>query len=1007
MIVPVYNVAAYLPACLDSLLGQTLEDLEVVAVDDGSTDACPRILAEYAARDRRVRVVRQENAGQGAARNHGVTLARGEFITFVDSDDTIPPRAFAHMIRVLRASGSDFCVGKTRRMTHGQFQPLGWNRVAHDRDRIGITIDEHPLALRDIIAGNRVIRRDFWVDRVPPFEPGIAYEDHVPMLMAYVRARRFDLLAQPTYNWRIREDNTSTGQQKTDIANLRDRIAVKAQAHELLLAEASPTTYDAWVARCIASDFPPYAIASFGASDEYRALLAETYRTLLERATPRTLTTVSPTQKITAWLIARDRWREAEQAHAWLTDAETRRPTVVVDDGIALARPAHLALDDVPDELWRIAEQDVRARAALRGLRLSPSLLELSVVAWMHRVDDPGAPPTATAELVAEQTGERHPLDVVVDEDADARVWAADPVTDARPGVLRLSVDPRALAPGRWAVELTVSQAGLCRTTGVTGRVTGALPRQLPTLEAPGLRITPRLATGEPLTLQLEAQGSGAAPATSRVLGIAVADGVLAVEQEGAGATALSGPTRVPAEPGARFALRGADGLAVPSGDYALVDGPERVDDRLAGRLPLTRVDALARVGLAVDAEGRPRVSVAPPLDDDERNPALRSRRRATYLDTPAPLRTHDVLLISDDGRSATGDPAAIDAELARSRPGLRRIWAVRDLSVAVPAGAERVVVDSDAWWHHLATARWIVADESPGPWFGRRPEQTTVLTHRGRPVKSLGRERWRLRGYSADRLDRTSAGLTAAWSALLAPDDDAAALYRQGLGYAGHVLATGAPRTDRLVRAVRDGERDAIRAGLLARWGVDPDRTVILVAPTYRDATPRLGSGRRHLVSAGTLPPLDLAALAARTGAVVALRAHPLDADAARRAAVGPDVVNLTGHPDVVDVLLAADAAVLDYSALRFDWALTGRPAVFFAPDRDAYFARRPPLVPYDETTPGPVVATEAEVVAALRDVPALTRRTAEQRAAFNARFNASNDGAAAARVVAALFSA
>src|SRR3954468_14933480 len=68
VVMPVFNVAAYLPAALDSALSQTFKELEVIAVDDGSSDDCPKILREYAARDYRVRVLRQENAGQGVAR---------------------------------------------------------------------------------------------------------------------------------------------------------------------------------------------------------------------------------------------------------------------------------------------------------------------------------------------------------------------------------------------------------------------------------------------------------------------------------------------------------------------------------------------------------------------------------------------------------------------------------------------------------------------------------------------------------------------------------------------------------------------------------------------------------------------------------------------------------------------------------------------------------------------------------------------------------------------------
>ena len=81
------------------------------------------------------------------------------------------------------------------------------------------------------------------------------------MLMAYVRATRFDVLSRVTYNWRVREDLTSTGQQKHKLDNLFDRILVKEEAHELLRNEASVTVYDAWVARTLDVDFPAFIVS--------------------------------------------------------------------------------------------------------------------------------------------------------------------------------------------------------------------------------------------------------------------------------------------------------------------------------------------------------------------------------------------------------------------------------------------------------------------------------------------------------------------------------------------------------------------------------------------------------------------------------------------------------------------------------------------------------------------------------------------------------------------------
>lgn len=99
IIIPVYNAAKYLPRCIDSILNQTYPSFELILVDDGSSDGSSEICNEYAKRDARVRVIRQENRGVAAARNTGLDAAAGSFVTFVDSDDWIEPDMYEHLMQ--------------------------------------------------------------------------------------------------------------------------------------------------------------------------------------------------------------------------------------------------------------------------------------------------------------------------------------------------------------------------------------------------------------------------------------------------------------------------------------------------------------------------------------------------------------------------------------------------------------------------------------------------------------------------------------------------------------------------------------------------------------------------------------------------------------------------------------------------------------------------------------------------------------------------------------------
>ena len=112
IIVPCYNVAPYLDVCLDSLVNQTLPDIEIICVNDGSTDDTPALLREWAQRDSRIRIIDRENGGQGAARNTGMDAAEGEYIGFVDPDDYVEHSMYARLLEEARRHETDITAGK-------------------------------------------------------------------------------------------------------------------------------------------------------------------------------------------------------------------------------------------------------------------------------------------------------------------------------------------------------------------------------------------------------------------------------------------------------------------------------------------------------------------------------------------------------------------------------------------------------------------------------------------------------------------------------------------------------------------------------------------------------------------------------------------------------------------------------------------------------------------------------------------------------------------------------
>ena len=125
VIIPVYNTKQYLQSCLDSILSQTYTDLEVLFIDDGSTDGSAQLLDAFAARDSRIRVIHQPNGGVCAARNRGIQEARGDYLSFIDSDDTLEPDMYEMLIKCIREYSVDIAHCSYNRVTNGVVKPIG------------------------------------------------------------------------------------------------------------------------------------------------------------------------------------------------------------------------------------------------------------------------------------------------------------------------------------------------------------------------------------------------------------------------------------------------------------------------------------------------------------------------------------------------------------------------------------------------------------------------------------------------------------------------------------------------------------------------------------------------------------------------------------------------------------------------------------------------------------------------------------------------------------------
>ena len=207
VIVPVYRVEKYLPACIDSILNQTFTDFELILVDDGSPDRCPEICDETAKRDARVRAIHQANQGLSAARNAGIEAAHGAWLSFVDSDDFLAPDFLETLHDAAVRAGAD-CALCGIQLTDEAGQKIGQLLSVADGVRTGRSILETLCRAPEIpylVAWNKLYRRD--VFQTLRYPVGMQNED------TYLAAELFDTVqtvicvSKPMYFYRQRADS--------------------------------------------------------------------------------------------------------------------------------------------------------------------------------------------------------------------------------------------------------------------------------------------------------------------------------------------------------------------------------------------------------------------------------------------------------------------------------------------------------------------------------------------------------------------------------------------------------------------------------------------------------------------------------------------------------------------------------------------------------------------------------------------------------------------------------
>lgn len=976
VIVRAAGAGPHLEGAIRSVLNQTFRDLEVLVVVGPGADALSsgeQVATGLSASDRRVRVVSCNRddirgAGPDGWLDAALKRARGGLVTVVDGGDGLVGGACQSMIECLERSGSDVVVARSRSLTPATGAGPGAGpprapRLAQPPARV-------PEAVEELVAGAVMARRRLWA---PPRRPRVLRAPAVSLparaLAVLLAATRMDVLDEEVYTWRA-------GSAARGLSADTDPVGLLAEVDALaqLAADAPEAVRRSLVAGRLSRDLVRLAEAAHREGPDFSSRLRRIARRALADTDDLVWEAVGLLDRLVLWLLIQDEPAGAVELEELIGRRceDLGHLPLTIEAGTVRPEPALLEGAPVPRRLTEIRDADLRLHVGVDAVRwLGPRTLEVRGCAWVWGLD-PGLIDRPTVEVVDETGRVRGRAQADRCEAPRADLEAGDPwrsyltsgivvrlqVEAGRPSWFRVVTrvagrevrawmpqpagsSRRHLAPPETGQHLEArGQRGLLQVAPAPSGIRGSKAR--PGGEIDVVLLCARLDTDA--TLELSGTVAPAQDGLDIVLGGRAAEAramtVPAVLAPGGGWSAsidladpdielatypLSWSTVSQDEPGNRIkgACLAGEGIDGPATEVPIAAAPTScaaepdsdVTGADAGR-PARRARLLTRT------DGSVAVAVIPPL-----TPGVRSRRghRLLIEREAGPLRP-GVFLESFGGRSAGDNPAAICEDLAAHDVGAPLWWSVVDGTVRVPAGARPVVVGSPQWVEALRTSRVIVTNDHLPSWFSKREGQHLLQTWHGTPIKKLLHDAPRAVTLRYRRLmDRQ----VPQWDLLLAQSPQAGRRLQQALGYRGPVRVGEYPRNVRLLGGAE------VRRRVRHELGIAPGQPVILYAPTWRESL-RPSTGAAGCAAAhgpGPVGALDGPCLAELLDAVVLMRSHHMN-----RAGCVPGMIDVSGYPSVEELMLAADILVSDYSSIFFDFALTGKPAVVYAPDLASY---------------------------------------------------------------------
>ncbi|MDR1033174.1 MAG: bifunctional glycosyltransferase family 2 protein/CDP-glycerol:glycerophosphate glycerophosphotransferase [Bifidobacteriaceae bacterium] len=1027
VIIPAYNVEEYIDETLWCVTNQSLLSFEAIIIDDGSADLTKVIAERHVKKDLRFKVLTQKNEGASEARNRGVKCAKGKYVYYLDADDLITLDTFEELYKSCESNNAEIAlqIWHHSRKRFEESAPL-WLQEMFQTPAHGVTVVERPDIFKYSIACGKLMNRKFLIDNDIMLIKGINYEDQPYTAELYCRAKRINIVIKTCYWWRIRFDYSSLSSESVDLGDIKERIYAALATLDVIRKYGNDELYLDRLLYYICIDFAGNIVDSGSASLEYYNEIKNIYLKFLDLWHEKTDMEL-PLQAFLAGQLFKTESQEmlrkfsatmAFSDNCLVVDNVDGKPSINLektffepDMMISTGKPLYSVIDKT--KTYHLQEVQAIPAVEIYASRRNGDEVIYEGYAYLTCIDPKKfnykisvtASPLNAVDLQVPLKFE-HVKSLEAIRIAPARMF------DAGFAGFKITGDMQALKElgKEFYLNFTISAAGFAKQCKIKHGIIGFSEFEPePNEKISDIKIAKIDLTEDTLLLYLE-RNSSVESDTDVQLSLRhdefpVPEPVktkFTIDKKEITVklplcASYSGYPKTPIAARTHYDILCDE----------IIDGIEHKitpNQKCIEKLPEWKYFESANIRIDITSASKKLVLVlyAPHTTTDIGAYNV-VRNKNVYFKQNTPSNPKDVLFVSE-GKEVNDTPLAIHNELV-SRAALDEYtynWVLDDYSKVLPEGGKRVLFDSKEYFDALTSSGTYFSTSIQPTFFQKRQGQRIVSIMLGYPFKDMGIEFHRSSFRDARDIDLFIKRFKQ-WDYFVSPAPYASELYKELYEFEGEMLEVGYPKNDIFFHVDRVKE---VRARIRKAYGIADDKKVILYAPTFRDYL------KLSPASSVAYYVLDVEKFAADLGEnyVILKRGHPnfeaqINTEQEDRNAA--EIIDVSVHPNINDLIIASDLLIGDYSSIRFDYSLTRKPIINYAPDLEKYCEKRKLLMPYEDSVLGPIIKDYDDLLHTTLTANKWSSTLdykAEQNAFYH-KYTPLEDGYAAERVVDALF--